>query len=298
MTYAAIRRARHFGWAALCLFAAAGLGCKGSSTSAPVGPETGPPPLEVSREPAAPGPESKPSGPQEKASGPETARLKLVIDPATTNPIARVQLTTLRTRNANNLKQLGLGLHIYHDSKGKMPPPAIVDKAGKPLLSWRVALLPYVEQEKLYREFKLDEPWDSEHNKKLIAKMPSTYEPPNVKLDEPGGTLYQLFVGPGAYRQGLSFAKVTDGLSQTIFVTEAAEPVIWTKPEDMSYDPKKPLPKLGGQFGGDFYVAMMDGAVKLVPKTVSEASLRAAITPDGNDTLPPNWPIEDAPPKR
>ena len=83
--------------------------------------------------------------------------------------------------SANNLKQILLALHNYYDTHGALPLPALTDKAGKPLLSWRVALLPYLEHEGLYREFKLNEPWDSEHNKKLIGRMPKVYATPGTK---------------------------------------------------------------------------------------------------------------------
>src|SRR5262249_51556565 len=83
-----------------------------------------------------------------------------------------------RMQNQNNLKEMALAMHNYHDVNGKFPPAAICDKQGKPLLSWRVAILPYVEQDNLYKQFKLDEPWDSEHNKKLIAQMPKVYALP------------------------------------------------------------------------------------------------------------------------
>src|SRR5262249_30142494 len=88
----------------------------------------------------------------------------------------KVQGAASRTRSANNLKQIGLAMHNYHDVNGAFPPAAVCDKTGKPMLSWRVLILPYIEQDALYKEFKLDEPWDSEHNKKLLAKMPKVYE--------------------------------------------------------------------------------------------------------------------------
>ena len=79
-----------------------------------------------------------------------------------------------RARSMNNLRQLMLALHNYHDAHGHFPTD-IRDKDGKPLLSWRVHILPYIEQENLYRQFKLDEPWDSEHNKKLVKSMPKVF---------------------------------------------------------------------------------------------------------------------------
>ncbi len=78
----------------------------------------------------------------------------------------------------NNLKYIGLAMHNYLDANSHFPPAASVDKAGKPLLSWRVMILPYIDQDQLYKQFHLDEPWDSEHNKKLIDKMPQIYASP------------------------------------------------------------------------------------------------------------------------
>src|SRR5215208_5386317 len=75
-----------------------------------------------------------------------------------------------------NLKQIALAFHNHHDANGRLP-GNICDKNGKALLSWRVQILPYLEEDKLYFEFKLDEAWDSDHNKKLIEKLPKTYAP-------------------------------------------------------------------------------------------------------------------------
>src|SRR5262249_12689161 len=104
------------------------------------------------------------------------------------------------TEDTNNLKMIGLAFHNYHDANGHMI-RAICDGKGKALLSWRVAILPFIEEEKLYKEFKLDEPWDSPHNKKLIAKMPKVFAGAPVKAGDPepasNTTPYQVFMGPG-----------------------------------------------------------------------------------------------------
>jgi hypothetical protein len=83
-------------------------------------------------------------------------------------------------KSQNNLKQIGLAIHAYHDANGHLPRD-IVDKNGKPLLSWRVAILPYIEQDNLYKQFKLDEPWNSEHDRKLSQQVVQVYQSPNVK---------------------------------------------------------------------------------------------------------------------
>src|SRR5580692_2246885 len=145
----------------------------------------------------------------------------------------------------NNLKQIVLAFHNYHETNNQFPGD-ILDKDGKPLLSWRVAILPFLEEEKLYKEFKLDEPWDSDNNKKLIEKMPKLYAPVRVKA-KAGETFYQVFTGENALFGGKKKpsipASIPDGTSTTGMVFEAGEPVIWSKPADLPFDAKKPLPK-------------------------------------------------------
>ena len=87
---------------------------------------------------------------------------------------------------SNNLKQLALGIHNFHSAYRKLP-AARTDENGQPLLSWRVAILPFIEQQALYEQFHLDEPWDSEHNLKLIDQMPATFTDPSLMLP-PGMT--------------------------------------------------------------------------------------------------------------
>jgi RNA polymerase sigma factor (sigma-70 family) len=194
-----------------------------------------------------------------------------------------VEIAMRRTRSAQNFKQVGVALLGYHDAYGCFPAPAIYDKNGKALLSWRVALLPYLDQEKLYKRFRLDEPWDSPHNKKLLAEMPSVFAPAATPSGDPGRTFYQAFVGPHAgFEAGkkLSLVSFTDGTDQIIFMAEAASPVPWTKPDDLPIATDRPLPKLGGQFAGHFHVLMVDGTVRFVPKNVDPRVLRDALTRD------------------
>src|SRR5580700_1133779 len=95
-------------------------------------------------------------------------------------------------QSKNNLKKMTLAFLDFESETGFFPPGDILDKNGRPLLSWRVAILKYVEEEELYKQFKLDEPWDSDNNKKLIEKMPKLYVPVRVKA-KPGETFYQVF---------------------------------------------------------------------------------------------------------
>ncbi len=158
-----------------------------------------------------------------------------------------------------------------------------------PLLSWRVAILPFLGEEGLYKEFRLDEPWDSEHNNKLIPKMPKVYAPVRGKPGTPGMTYYQVFDGPDTPFDGMipprAPAAFQDGMAMTFLVVEGGEPVVWTSPHKVRYDAKKPLPKLGGQFPDGFLAARADGAVRFVPRDADEKAIRATITPRGNDPV-------------
>lgn len=94
------------------------------------------------------------------------------------NPFRDARESAQLTQSMNNMKQMALAVHISYDEKQHLPMQASLDADGKPLLSWRVHILPYIEQKELYDQFHLDEPWDSEHNKTLISKMPAIYESP------------------------------------------------------------------------------------------------------------------------
>lgn len=192
--------------------------------------------------------------------------------------------------SANNLKQIALAMHNYADDKGSMPPAAVCDKTGKPLLSWRVLILPYIEQNELYKEFKLDEPWDSEHNKKLLAKMPRTYAIPGK--NPPGGTSthYRVFVGNGAgfdWINGARFpAAFSDGTSNTLMCVTAESAVPWTKPDELEFDPDKDMTRLVGLVvNGRMQFAMFDGSVRTVGKIPPKATLNALITRAGGEVI-------------
>jgi hypothetical protein len=193
-------------------------------------------------------------------------------------PITQELLDTSR----DNVKEMALAMHCFADVNNGRMVTNITDKDGKELLSWRVALLPFFEQDILYKEFKLDEPWDSEHNKKLIEKMPKIYAPVRVKA-KAGETYYQVFYGKGALfgpKQKPQFpASIPDGTSNTAFVVEAGESVIWTKPADIPFDEKKPLPKLGGMFDGQFHVGLCDGSAVLLKKDYDAAEMKKLIMP-------------------
>jgi hypothetical protein len=198
-----------------------------------------------------------------------------------------------RVQSSNNLKQMVLAMHNYASSNGDtFPPAAICDAKDKPLLSWRVAILPYIEQDALYREFKLDEPWDSDHNKKLLDKMPRVYMTTEQaqKADEKGEkvttTHYRVFHGKGAAfegTKGLRIADFTDGTSNTIMIVEAEQAVPWTKPEELPFDPAKDLPKLGMKGAQKFNAAFADGSVRELQKDIKKDELKPLITRNAGD---------------
>jgi len=186
-----------------------------------------------------------------------------------------------RARTVNNLKFMGLAMHNFTARNGGRLPAAAIRKGDKALLSWRVAILPWLEQNALYERFHLDEAWDSPHNAALLKEMPRVYAPVVRRDPTPYATYYQGFVGPGALFDGDEATKITDVIDAavpTLMIVEAAEPVPWTKPEDLPYDDGKPLPKLGGHFEDGAYVACADGSARFLSRRVAPETLRALIT--------------------
>jgi hypothetical protein len=200
-----------------------------------------------------------------------------------------------RLQTVNNLKQIAIAMHVHNDKVGRLPAQAVYDKNGKPMLSWRVLILPYLDQENLYAKFHLNEPWDSEHNKKLLAQMPKFYaSPADESTTRDHTTHFQGFFGKEAFfegKEGLRLPKdFPDGTSNTLMIVEAAKAVPWTKPEDLPYDANKPLPKLGLAGVKSYFLASMcDGSVRTISRSITEQTLRSAITRNGGEVLGPDF---------
>ena len=189
-----------------------------------------------------------------------------------------------RAQCTNNLKQVGLALHNYHSAYNAFPDD-IRDSNGKPLLSWRVALLPFCDELSLYHEFHLNEAWDSPHNRKLLNRMPTGLFCLASGSANTGETVYQGFAGPQAFFDGKAtrLADIRDGASNTIAVVESTAAVPWTKPTHIPFDPQKD--PLGGEsfHSGGFNALFCDGSVKFVKVPMSPQLLKALITKDGGN---------------
>ena len=240
-----------------------------------------------------------PSGPQPGGSGgppPIPGGSSPAPAPsAPVKPLYESGTSTQRQISNNNLKQVGLAFHNFDSSYGALP-AGIYDSSGKVGLSWRVAILPFIEQDGLYKQFKLNEPWDSENNKKLIPLMPRMLAAPGKEPND-GLTYYRSFTGEGTAfpppkngqagkpAMGLKLSGFADGTSNTAVVAEAGDPVTWTKPDELVYTPGGTLPRVGGIFGNGFHVVLGDGSTRFVKPTVSPETLKAMITAQGGEIV-------------
>jgi hypothetical protein len=212
--------------------------------------------------------------------------IKTVLGPALTQAQIQVSWSAV----GRKLGRIGLAMHNYLTDHNRFPPAAVTDRAGKRLLSWRVAILPYIGEQQLYQEFHLNEAWDSEHNKKLIARMPDVFALTSP-LAWQGKTSFLGVAGVKAMfppdLKPLAIRDVSDGTSNTVWVVgvDDAHAVIWTKPEDYNYDPKNPRVGLLGHFVDGIPTLFVDGSAQLLPKDISTAKLNAYFTRNGGEIV-------------
>ena len=195
---------------------------------------------------------------------------------------------------SNHLKQIALALHNYHDTYKRFPPAVTYDEDGRAMHSWRVLILPYLEQQALYEAYDMSEPWNGPSNSKLVAQMPPVFRCPSVpKADVESRTNY-VAISSGGRADGKlrlqtawsddaprSFRDLIDGSSNIILVVESSsDPVVWTEPRDLRYET---LPiainhetgvGLSSHHPGGCQVALADGSVRFVAETIPAETLR------------------------
>lgn len=202
--------------------------------------------------------------------------------------IRSARVAASRAMSVNNLKQLGLAMHNFAaNHNGKFPPAVVIGPDGKTPHSWRVELLPYLEQQSLYKRYRFDEPWDGPNNRKLIDEMPAVFADPTGSREHRRLAYFVLTGKDTAFgvEGGTGFTNITDGTSNTIMVVEARRDIPWTKPEDIPYDATKPVPELGGLFPGGFDGLFADGSVRFFKSSINEKILRALFTRAGGEVI-------------
>jgi hypothetical protein len=212
--------------------------------------------------------------------------------------VQQVREAARRAQSMNNIQQMTLSMHNYESRHASFPPAK--DGEGQQL-SWRVHILPYLEQQGLYDQFHLDEPWDSPHNLTLVDKMPEIFKNPNLDLPT-GQTTYLVPTTPISAKpnlphamftqgqQGPKFSQITDGASNTILIVEAdpGAAVVWTDPDgDLMYDPNDPMRSLGSLRPGVIVVGNADGSCHCISNRMSPEELNAMMTRDGGETVDP-----------
>jgi hypothetical protein len=193
------------------------------------------------------------------------------------------------------LDQIGRALHEYLRVQGHLPAPALADRAGKPLLSWRVAILPQLGYPSLYARFHLDEPWDSPHNRALLREMPKEFACPGGPGPRAGQTGYLVVVGPKSETgsvntpfeptRGAGLEEFFDGTSNTVLVNETDTLVPWTKPQDLQWTPGGPLPQLASPHDGGAHGLFADGTTKFLKSSIAATTLLALLTKNGGEVV-------------
>jgi hypothetical protein len=215
----------------------------------------------------------------------------------------KVREAASRQQSTNNLNQVGIAMHSHHDVTWKLHGPFADPPPGSPpsalpsnlsdRLSWRAAILPYIEHDNVYKQLKFDQPWNSPANTGP-ANIP--IRPYCDPLDGPASanTRIRCFYDNGALfdsdpRQRVGLSGVTDGASNTIAYVESADLMPWAQFNEYLFNPNGALPNMGHPQRNFIMIVMADGSVRTVKKTVNPQSFKAAITRTGDEVLPPGW---------
>ena len=214
--------------------------------------------------------------------------------------------TAKGARCVNYLRQIGLSYHNYHDTHGPFPPAYHIDEAERPLYSWRVNILPFVEQQKLYDIFHLDESWDSGHNQALFENRPWIYACPQQHhfKGRPGDCPYGMIVGPNTISNGpnaVTIPEITDGTSNTILVAETRKNMPWSSPTDISFaslamgvlkrnDSRALENGISSRHRKEeTAVVFADGSVRMLSPKIKPEILQALATINGGEKVDSEW---------
>jgi len=197
----------------------------------------------------------------------------------------------------NNLKQIAVAMQLYHEEHGTFPPAYVADADGTPMYSWRVLLLPYLEQNALHQQFDLTQPWDSPRNMMLTNTVMSLYSCPSSPQQSGLETNYVMIVGSETLSDGASATdamKISDGTSQTIQIVEvAASGIHWAEPRDLGADEitfainDGSSPGIGSHHPGGANVALCDGSVHFFSDEIAPSQVEAMSTIDGGEVVSP-----------
>jgi len=202
-----------------------------------------------------------------------------------------------RSQCTNNLKQIALALHNYHDVYKCFPPAVTTDKQGRPMHSWRVAILPFLEQKALYDRYNFNEPWDGPNNSVLANTAISVYHCPSDPDPSGTETSYVMIVGAGTIgglpNEKVGFKDVTDGTSSTILVAEVVGAGIdWMEPRDLSIDEMSWAlndgsgKSISSNHPGGAMIALADGSVRFLANGIDPGTLRRLILRNDGQPAP------------
>jgi prepilin-type processing-associated H-X9-DG protein len=209
-----------------------------------------------------------------------------------------------RSQCSNNMKQIALAMLMYENAYQCYPPAFIADKNGKPMHSWRVLILPYMEEKALYHQYRFNEPWDGPHNRTLASQMPRVYACPSDVPPDGSTTSYAMPVGPHAISsgpKGRKISEIRDGTSNTIMVVEAADAGInWMEPRDINAEdtefqingdgsakPTARASEISSRHPNGANVAFCDGSVQFLTSTTDPKTVKAMTTIDGGENVMP-----------
>ncbi len=218
-----------------------------------------------------------------RAQAKEATTLALrIAEPA----VRSARIASEREKAQENMKLIGLALHSYHDEHGHFPPSVIEENGVK--RSWRVEILPYLEQQALYTAYRKDEPWDSPANLMIANMIVPIFQP--IGKDPTNKTAYRAVAGKhgtlsgGVGGKGVRKEEITDGIGSTIAFVEVPYYVPWSSPDEFDTKPEDLVAAPERKQG--FLVGMADGSVFFISINVDPGVLSALLTRDGGEKNP------------